>query len=889
MKTKKIILFALLLLAGIASAQITPSMTIPNPLPNYDGTYDDFGTNHLYYPNDGEIRYNNTDQTNAKDVVKFYTINTFPKKYLLKNNNIAYVHHKIKTNTSSINDSLHRIDLEWLGSSAAASLARVDTQNFAKLNYFTQWFGSAGRTEVKGGAAIACQSIYQNIDLVYTSNNCGLVMYFIIYPGGNYKSIRMKVAGSKANSIVSNRLKIESNWDYSSLERPQMYQYSLVSGTVTPIIVGTADWQGIGSNTYQFNSISSYNTSLPLIIQIKQAPAAMAATPGLKWSTYFGGDEMDFLIKSHCDANDNLYVAGCSNSSSFPQAQGGQIIVNTNNNLEGLIAKFNTTGVLQWTTFMGGAGPEFIHDMDFYGGDVFCVGKTNSNNLPCKHKPGASTDSIFGGPPQNGTGWDGYILQFGPSPSNGAMQKKWLTYYGGNNHDELNGIKFDNSGNMFVVGMSASTDLPPFGPTGSYTQTFNSSQLSQGGQYIQSDGFIGKFNASTSLNSWRTFYGSDALGTNSNTHTADYLYGVDIKGNYLYVCGKAGGTNLPNSSNSKIVNNDFDGIIARFTTNGAMSLGDAKYTDGNICNYSIKVRGDSVYAVGEAGNNLVPTNSGFCYYNGTYGGGLDGCFSIHPLNFSSTIHNSYLGGNGKDAAYDIQIAPNGRIYISGGTSSTNFPTNNLSGPYNSTGNPAFPNWKNDNFISCLRLGWTSLAWSTYLGSPEEESNWFPIWIGTGNYPSVTTMAVTSASGLYVTGVSNSTNTFPLDAWNGFPTYYQPQNNQGIYTGPDGTITRIDMGALGENTGLNDFKGTEVLFGFYPNPVSNTLFITNKSVIMDDLRYGVYDMSGRKLQEGNLKAYSKMEIDVSTLPEGVYVINVTNGKITYSNKFIKTGE
>ena len=230
------------------------------------------------------------------------------------------------------------------------------------------------------------------------------------------------------------------------------------------------------------------------------------------------------------------------------------------------------------------------------------------------------------------------------------------------------------------------------------------------------------------------------------------------------------------------------------------------------------------------------------------------------------------------------------ILISGGTNSSTFPTSSLSGPFNSTTTPVSPTWAGDNFISCLAVGNTNLVWSTLLGSPTEESNWFPIWIGTGNYPDVTTMAVTSANGLYVVGVTNSTNTFPLDEWYSPPTtYFQPQNNQGIYTGPDGTITRFNMSALGENTGLKDFKNTEIVFGFYPNPVSKTLSITNKAVVNDDLRYGVYDMAGRKLLEGKLKGGEKMEIDVSGLSQGVYVINVSNGKMTYSNKFVKVAE
>lgn len=882
MKTKSILLTVLLLVACLAKAQWTPSMTIPNPIPNYDGSYDDFGTNHLFYPNDGEIRHANTDQTDASSAVKFYTMNTFPRKYLTSDNNISYVHYKQIPATSG-SDSIQRIDLEWMGSNTGASLARLDTQNFAQLNYFTQWFGSTGRTGVKGGAAIACQSIYPNIDLVYTSNNSGLVMYFIVYPGGNYQTIRMNIAGSKANSIVSNDLKIEANWEYSILERPQMYQYSLVGSVISPVNVGTADWQSIGSNIYQFTSTSSFNSALPLIIQIKQAAALPPVhTTGLKWSTYFGAGNYDFFYKTHCDANDNLFVAGYTQSSNFPTASG--VGGNLYDNQDGIIAKFNASGVHQWSTFVGGSTVDEIHDFDFNGNSIYCVGKTGSPDMPAAIKTGASPNNSTPG----SAVWDGFIFQLA-NPSLNILQNAWLTYYGGNENDELNGVKFDSNGNMFVVGASMSTDLTPFGPPGSRQVGFNSAQLSQSSPPVSTDAIIAKFDAGTSAQSWFTFYGTDALGANAHNYSADYFYGLTISGNDVYACGKAGGTNLPNSINSKAVSGNFDGILAHFTTGGVMNAGDAKFTDGNVSNYSVKVMSGNVYVVGEANSVMTPINSNNYYYNATSAGNSDGCFSVHTSNLSTTIHNSFLGGDTDDAAYDIQMTPNNYIYITGGTNSTDFPTFNLSGPFNSTGNPLSGTWLNDNFVTCLTVGNPNLTWSTYLGSDYNESNWFPVGMSTGNFPQIATAAVTSLNGLYVLGSSNSYTNFPRDEWYGFPTYFQAANAAGQFVGTtDGTITRFDLSALGDVTGIQDFPNTQFVFGIYPNPTVDQIMITNKGLSNENLKYAVYDLSGKKMQEGNLKASDTKSVDVSTLPNGIYIINVSNGKMTYSNKFIKSG-
>jgi len=95
-----------------------------------------------------------------------------------------------------------------------------------------------------------------------------------------------------------------------------------------------------------------------------------------------------------------------------------------------------------------------------------------------------------------------------------------------------------------------------------------------------------------------------------------------------------------------------------------------------------------------------------------------------------------------------------------------------------------------------------------------------------------------------------------------------------------------MGNLSSIVGLKDFANTQFSFGIYPNPTSKNLSITNTSIIKDDLRYAIYDISGKKLQAGNIKANEAKNIDVSLLSQGIYIINVSNGIMTYSNKFVR---
>lgn len=510
---------------------------------------------------------------------------------------------------------------------------------------------------------------------------------------------------------------------------------------------------------------------------------------------------------------------------------------------------------------------EEIFDFDFNGADIYCIGNTSSNNLGTSIKSGAGVlnNSSFGG-----GGSDGFILQIGFN-SSGSMINKWTTYFGGNGEEDLRGCKFDNSGNFFVVGSSASSNIALIGSSGMYQKTFNSAQLSQSSLPV-TDAIITKFDAGTSVQSWFTFYGTDSLGTNAHSLSADKFYGIDIYGNDLYACGKAGGTNLPSSVNSKFVASNYDGILVNFTTGGAIT--NAKYTNGNLVNYAVNSDIGLVFTAGQANSVMTPVNSGNYYYDDTCAvADFDACFSVNSLNLSSNaIHNTFLGGSFGDAAFDLSFASNYIFYIAGGTVSSDFPTTTLNNMYASGAVGSI-----DNFVVAFGINNPNMIWGTYLGSPNQETQNLPY--------GGTSIAINWANVLHVSGCSASSNTFPLDNGNNIP-HFQG-TNASINVGSTGTITRFDMLGINTYVGLKDFPNTDFSFGLYPNPTANFLIVDNKELANSELRYAIYDLSGKKLAEGTLKNADTKRIEVSFLPKGVYIVNVSNGSKTFSNKFIKS--
>jgi hypothetical protein len=131
---------------------------------------------------------------------------------------------------------------------------------------------------------------------------------------------------------------------------------------------------------------------------------------------------------------------------------------------------------------------------------------------------------------------------------------------------------------------------------------------------------------------------------------------------------------------------------------------------------------------------------------------LDPYDRTQPLVIDPTVeYATYLGGSGSDYAEGIAVDSSGNAYVTGNTSSTNFPTVD---PYESAGTA---------FVSKLNPTGSALVYSTYLS-------------GAGAYA----IAVDSAGSVYVTGSAQS----------GLPTMnpYQATSHGTVY---NAFVTKLD--------------------------------------------------------------------------------------------------
>lgn len=69
--------------------------------------------------------------------------------------------------------------------------------------------------------------------------------------------------------------------------------------------------------------------------------------------------------------------------------------------------------------------------------------------------------------------------------------------------------------------------------------------------------------------------------------------------------------------------------------------------------------------------------------------------------------------------------------------------------------------------------------------------------------------------------------------------------------------------------------------FYPNPVSSgKIYITSKSPA--DKEVAIFDVLGKKVLQSVLNS---RELNISTLPPGIYIIKIREGEATVTRKLI----
>lgn len=537
----------------------------------------------------------------------------------------------ISSKENSIQHPLvQRLDMDLPGASSDVQIIGTETLP-GKSNYFTGNDPNDWHSGIKQYKNAKYLDIYPGIDLVFYGNKNKIEYDFVVKPGATYKNIRLKYEGMQGIRMDENGNLI-LHTGIGDLMQHAPYAYQVIGGNKIQVKAKYViqNETGIGFH------VGDYDHSKTLIID-----------PVISYSTYLGGTLADTATDIAIDAAGNAYITGYTLSTDFDTASA--VNPSKAGSIDVFISKINASGSsLVYSTYLGGTGADWGYGISVdSSGAAAIAGITASADFPVV----SAIQSGYGG--SN----DGFVTKLNAAGS--AIV--YSTYIGGTNNDEARDITFNINGEIYITGYTSSADFP----------VVSGFQLAKSGPV---DAFISKINAAGSAFIYSSFLGG------SNGSGEDYSYAIAADNNdNAYIAGTTASTNFPVTASP---------------------------------------------------------------IQGTYGGGVTDVFvaKIHPLG-SSVLFATYLGGSGNDVANGIDVDGNENVYVTGVTTSTNFPVvySSLDSTCGTDGN--CNGGRSDAFVIKIQAAGSALAYGTYLGGSDNDI--------------ATDIAVNSSGSAFVTGYTSS--------------------------------------------------------------------------------------------------------------------------------------
>lgn len=547
----------------------------------------------------------------------------------------------------------------------------------------------AGRWKhAEGANRVRYPSLYPGVDLYYGGRGGQLKSEFVVAPGADPRSIRIRYEGALSVRLdASGGLRIEARDGVWTEAPPFLYQevggeYRQVDGSYELVADGGVRFR-----------VGPYDSSRPLVIDpalrysgifggtgISAATAVAAAAGGFVYlagytdaydyptaspllprgggvdgflmkietatgriagSTFIGGSGDDRIFGLCLDPSGGLYLAGWTTSPNFPLVSAAQGVLKGGR--DAFVMKIESGGTaLAFSTYFGGSGTEASYAAACNAAGVWIGGETTS--------PDMTVLQAWQGSHQGQT--DGFLARFS---SAGSLLS--ATYAGGSGDDAVRALAVDAAGALFAAG---STTSPGMGfPSGSFQRT------SRGGQ----DGFVLKLNAEGSVLLGGGFLG----GTRGGADGVESVNAIVAGSSGVFVGGQ---TVSPDFTLVNPWRSSFQGASEAFLARLSPALDALLWStfSGGAADESIQaIALDASGGLIAAGWTTSPDAGAILPVQMGHSGGTDGFVLRTGSGESPRVFQSYLGGTGNDSIMAVTIDSGERIVAAGQTSSPNFP------------------------------------------------------------------------------------------------------------------------------------------------------------------------------------------------------------------------
>jgi hypothetical protein len=563
------------------------------------------------------------------------------------------------------------VKMDLAGANPTPAITGIDPLA-AKTNYYTGSDPNGWRTGVSNFTQVRYQNVYPGIDALFYGAENALEYDFVAAPNADPGAIELHFDGAdKLEITAEGDLRITTGDQVLEQRAPVSYQETNGRRALVE-----SHFVLKNSNEVGF-AVGAYDHDAPLIID-----------PAMRYLTYIGGFNGDDSVANVAvDDQQNAYLVGTTGSTDFVTP--GAPPRDPDNDGAVFVAKLSPNGAqLLYLTIFDGEEQDSASDIavDEFG-NAYITGQTWSEHFPL-HNPYQdralrcvrALNCLF-------RDTDAFVVKV-----NGAGLVANSTYLGGRDGELANGIAVRPDGSLvYITGYTASATFPSVneyqsgGAFGSTTDAFLTVMPMNGGAPIYSTQF----------------------GGNLGESAADVA--IDAAGN-AYITGDTASNGMPVKAPFQANNNGgTDTFVAKFNP---FAAGEASL----------------IYAtfLGGAGTDL-PHGIAVTAQGRAYITGVTGSFNfplLNPIDTTNQVNEAYvtafnangtlyastfLGGSGTEIGNAIALDAGEVVYVTGETTSTDFPK---SFAFQTTRNGA-----QDAFVTKLRLGagTSALISSSYLG------------------------------------------------------------------------------------------------------------------------------------------------------------------------------
>ena len=631
--------------------------------------------------------------------------------------------------TSSPQAFVVRMQLSGADPSAAVN---GDEPLPGKSNYFIGRDPANWRRNIPQFARVRYHNAYPGIDLVYYGNQGRLEYDFQVAPGADPQQVALRFQGAALTVDHRGALVLKTAGGDVAFQAPQVYQQEgslrksipgrfvlrgkneagFVLGeydrsrtlVIDPVLTYSTYLGGSGAETSPSIAVDlGFNVYIAGTTTSTDFPSGVSITgsiPGgsnvfvaklnnsgsaLIFATYIGGSADDSSAGVGVDAGFNVAVAGVTDSTDFPLINNVVTPTLASGN-HAFVAELESSGSgLLYSTYLGGNGNDQATGLAVdVKNNLFVTGTTTSTNFPTTtgafQVTSLATNQFF-------------FSQINPSTS-GTQSLLYSTYFGGGNPSNGvaigGGIAVDSSSNAYITGTTnflhtganTTTDFPILNALqGCLDAPSNPAPCPSA---TATDIFVAKLNPAGATGSQLQY--STYLGGSSD----DVATGIAVdSGGDAYVTGYTTSTDWtipttetlePGPTNA----GGTDAFLAKlgsFTPSTTTSTGVVPYlyftylggsgTDQGLAVAVDTAAGARITGTTDSTNFPVSTNA----MQAASGGGTDAFVTrIDTSSATPTHYISYLGGSGTDRGTGIAVDGEESAYVSGDTSSSNFPT-----------------------------------------------------------------------------------------------------------------------------------------------------------------------------------------------------------------------